>query len=96
MPLCLCSLLADAAAPLYYPGAASAALRNHSGVKFLVYRVDSPEDISDPIPIIFKLTLSVAKPTLRTSNPAHPSQKLSRKCVPHRARRGAAHSSAFR
>eukprot|EP01043_Picozoa_sp_COSAG02_P024806 COSAG02_NODE_1370_length_13018_cov_50.973218_9_plen_741_part_00 len=67
----------DTAAPLYFPGAKSAALRNHSGVKFKVYRVDSPEDVSAPITIIFKLDL--AAKTLRTSNPAAPSQKMSRK-----------------
>ena len=70
---------ADVAAPLYFPGARSSALRSHSGVKFMVFRVDSPEDVSDPIPIIFKLKLDLSKPTLRTSNPAHASQKLSRK-----------------
>lgn len=73
------SRTADAAAPLYFPGARSAALRTHAGVKFLVFRVDSPDDLSDPIPIIFKLSLDLSNPTLRTSNPAHSSQKLSRK-----------------
>ncbi len=73
------SRAADAAAPLYFPGARSAALRDHAGVKFLVFRVDSPENLSDPIPIIFKLSLDLSRPTLRTSNPAHTSQKLSRK-----------------
>ena len=68
---------ADVAAPLYFPGAKSTALRSHSGVKFVVYRVDSPEDVSDPITIIFKLDLSAK--TLRVSNPAALSQKMSRK-----------------
>ena len=43
----------------------------------MVYRVDSPEDVSDPITIIFKLDLSAK--TLRVSNPAALSQKMSRK-----------------
>jgi hypothetical protein len=42
-----------------------------------VYRVDSPEDISDPIIIVFKLDLSAKR--LRTNNPAHVSQRASRK-----------------
>lgn len=67
----------DTAAPLYFPRAKSAALRNHAGVKFKVYRVDSPEDVSGPLLIIFKLDL--ATKTLRTSNPAAASQKMSRK-----------------
>ena len=46
------------AAPLYFPGAKSAALRSHAGVKFIVWRVDSPEDVSDPIKILFKLDLA--------------------------------------
>ena len=67
----------NVAAPLYFPGAKSSALRNHAGVKFLVYRVDSPEDLTDPITIMFKLDL--ANKVLRTSNPAAPSQRMSRK-----------------
>ena len=51
------SIYADIS-PLYFPGAKSAALRSHAGVKFLVYRVDSPEDVSDPISIMFKLDLA--------------------------------------
>ena len=70
----------DTAAPLYFPGAKSTALRNHAGVKFKVYRVDSPEDISDPITIIFKLDLAAKQ--LRTSNPSAASQKVSRKYYP--------------
>lgn len=64
-------------APLYFPSAKSAALRSHSGVKFKVYRIDSPDDISDPIIIVFKLDLSSKR--LRTNNPAAVSQKVSRK-----------------
>ena len=70
----------DEAAPLYFPGAKSTALRNHAGVNFVVYRVESPEDVSDPIRIIFKLDLT--DKTLRTSNPSAPSQKFSRKYYP--------------
>jgi endonuclease/exonuclease/phosphatase family metal-dependent hydrolase len=69
--------------PLYFPGAKSAALKRHSGVKFIVYRVDSPEDLSDPITIQIKLNL--AEKTLRTSNPAAASQRMSRKYYHFRA-----------
>ena len=42
-----------------------------------MYRIDSPDDISDPVIIVFKLDLSTKQ--LRTNNPAAVSQKLSRK-----------------
>lgn len=46
--------------------------------RFKVYRIDSPDDISDPIIIVFKLDLSSKR--LRTNNPAAVSQKVSAAC----------------
>lgn len=60
------------AAPLYFPGAKSAPLRKHANVRFEVFRVESPEDVSDPLKIIFELDLSSRK--LSTSNPLNPNK----------------------